>query len=152
MQHSAGGSHRSSLPPPLYHPLSTHCSLQKTWYLQLLQETRQRLFHRAMVIPTLRTGILNQKKPSSLCVQVLKPPFLCSAAFLGRIKSEWSHTHYTGKPARVSWNERQRNLCWGTAQLLAPFPLWIVLTQTDEAEILSHNGTKLHYKLLTQIT
>lgn len=38
------------------------------------------------------------------------------------------------------------------AHLLTPFPLWIVLTQTGEAEISSHNGTKLHYKLLTQIT
>lgn len=148
MQHTARGSHCSSLPPPLCHPLSTHCSLRKTWYLQRPQETMQRLFQGA----TLRTGILNQKKPSSLCVQVLKPPFLCSAAFLGRIKSEWSHTRYTGKPARASWNKRQHDRCWGAAHLLAPFPLWIVLTQTDEAEISSHNGTKLHYKLLTQIT
>lgn len=151
MQHSAGGSHCSSLLPPLCCPLSTHCSLWKTWYLQLPQEMRQRLFQGAMVIPTLRTGILNQK-PSSLCVQVLKPPFFCSTTLLGRIKSEWSHTHYTGKPARASWNESQRNQCWGAAYLLAPFPFWIVLTQTDEAEISSHNGTKLHYKLLTQIT
>lgn len=40
----------------------------------------------------------------------------------------------------------------GPAQLPASSWAWTVLTLVGEAEILSHNGPKLHYQLLTQIT
>lgn len=135
----------SAFPRPLTAPY------RKPAICQVPPETRQRLFQGAMVKPYLRADISKPEAAMQFVCGGFKALFM-QCCLPGQIKSERSHAHHTGNPARVSWNKSKHDRCWGAAHLLASFPLWIVLTQTDEAEISSHNGTKLHYKLLTQIT
>lgn len=49
----------------------------------------------------LENGCLKPEAAIQLACAGFKASFLCSAALLGRIKSEWPHMRYTGKPGRA---------------------------------------------------
>lgn len=122
--------HPAGHKPPAAPSSSAHHSLRKARCLELPRETRPGYSEGPKSSPVCKHA-LNQRKPSlDACFQAPR-----------------QDRRRMGVP-ELSTCEAAR----GAAHLLAPFPLWIVLTQTGEAEISSHNGTKLHYKLLTQIT